>query len=190
MKVYLSADIEGTAGVALWDQADKTKPDFKEAREQMTAEVVAACEGLIDAGAEEVWVQDAHGSTINVIASRLPEETRLVRGWSGHPFFMVQELDESFAAIVMIGYHSRAGGGGSPLEHTMSGNLIELRINDRPASEFLVHAYAGELVGVPVVFVSGDEALCDEVRSVNPKTYRSVPSPIFVKPSPPPMCRQ
>lgn len=168
MKVYLSADIEGTAGVALWDQAEKGKPDYQEAREQMTAEVAAACEGLMEGGATEVWVQDAHGTTINIIASRLPEETRLVRGWSGHPFFMVQALDETFGAMVMIGYHSRAGGGGSPLEHTMSGNVTELRINDRPASEFLVHAYAGELMRVPVVFVSGDEALCREVESLNP----------------------
>ncbi len=168
MKVYLSADIEGTAGVALWDQAEKGKPDYQEAREQMTAEVAAACEGLLEGGATEVWVQDAHGTTINIIASRLPEETRLVRGWSGHPFFMVQALDETFGAMVMIGYHSRAGGGGSPLEHTMSGNVTERRINDRPASEFLVHAYAAELLRVPVVFVSGDEALCREVESVNP----------------------
>jgi D-amino peptidase len=168
MKVYLSADIEGTAGVALWDQAEKGKPDYLEAREQMTAEVAAACEGLLDGGATEVWVQDAHGTTINVIASRLPERTRLVRGWSGHPFFMLQALDETFGAAVLIGYHSRAGGGGNPLEHTMSTSLSEVRINDRPASEFLVHAYAAELLRVPVVFLSGDEALCREVESVNP----------------------
>lgn len=75
MKVYLSADIDGTAGVALWDQAEKGKPDYQEAREQMTAEVAAACEG----------------------APR------------GHPFFMLQALDETFDAIVLIGYHSSAG---------------------------------------------------------------------------------
>jgi D-amino peptidase len=168
MKVYLSADIEGTAGVVLWDQAEKGKPDYQEAREQMTAEVAAACEGLLDGGATEVWVQDAHGTTINIIASRLPERTRLIRGWSGHPFFMLQALDETFDAIALIGYHSRAGGGGNPLEHTMSTNLAEVRINDRAASEFLVHAYAAELLRVPVVFLSGDEALCREVEAVNP----------------------
>ena len=168
MKVYLSADIEGTAGVALWDQADKTKPDFQEAREQMTAEVAAACEGLLEGGATEVWVQDAHGSTVNVLAARLPERTRLVRGWSGHPFFMLQALDETFGAVALVGYHSRAGGGGNPLEHTMSTNLSEVAINGRPASEFLVHAYAAELMKVPVAFLSGDEALCREVESVNP----------------------
>jgi D-amino peptidase len=168
VKVYLSADIEGTAGVVLWDQAEKGKPDYQEAREQMTAEVAAACDGLLDGGATEVWVQDAHGTTINIIASRLPERTRLIRGWSGHPFFMLQALDETFDAVVLIGYHSRAGGGGNPLEHTMSTNLAEVRINDRPASEFLVHAYAAELLRVPVVFLSGDEALCREVEAVNP----------------------
>lgn len=168
MKVYLSADIEGTAGVVLWDQVEKGKPDYQEAREQMTAEVAGACDGLFDGGATEVWVQDAHGTTVNIIASRLPERTRLIRGWSGHPFFMLQALDETFDAIALVGYHSRAGGGASPLEHTMCTNLAEVRINDRPASEFLVHAYAAELLRVPVVFVSGDEGVCLEVASVNP----------------------
>jgi D-amino peptidase len=168
MKVYISADIEGITGTTHWDEADKKKSEFSEFREQMTAEVVAACEGALNAGATEIWVKDAHDTGRNIIASKLPQEVRLVRGWSGHPFSMVQELDETFHAMIMIGYHSRAGSDTSPLAHTMTGGVAHIRINDRYASEFLLHAYAAALVNVPVVFVSGDEGLCREVESLNP----------------------
>jgi len=109
MKIYISADIEGITGTTHWDEADKKNSDFKEFQEQMTAEVAAACEGALRAGATEILVKDAHDTARNIIASKLPREVRLVRGWSGHPFSMVQYLDETFHAVLMIGYHSRAG---------------------------------------------------------------------------------
>jgi D-amino peptidase len=168
MKVYLSADIEGVTGVTHWDEASLSKADSEVAREQMTAEVVAACEGAIEAGATEIWVKDAHASGRNLIASKLPHEVRLIRGWSGHPFLMVQELDESFAGVVLIGYHSRAGVGSNPLAHTITGRITHLKINERYGSEFLIHAYAAASVRVPVVFVSGDKGLCEDVAQLNP----------------------
>jgi D-amino peptidase len=168
MKVYISADIEGVTGVSHWDEADKLKPDYNEFREQMTAEVSAACEGAVQAGATEIWVKDAHASARNLIAARLPQETQLIRGWSGHPYSMVQELDESFDAILMIGYHSPAGSGANPLAHTISGNIAALQINGRDASELQMHAYAAGLVDVPLVFVSGDDGICKEAARLIP----------------------
>ncbi len=169
MKVFITADIEGITGATHWDETDKEKTEiYKEFRKQMTAEVAAACEGALAAGATEVWVKDAHWTARNIIPSKLPEQVRLVRGWSGHPFSMVQELDETFHAVAMIGYHSRGGSDTSPLAHTMSGRLAHIQINDRFVSEFLLHAYAAATVGVPVVFVSGDEGLCRDVQDLNP----------------------
>ncbi|MCR4392270.1 MAG: M55 family metallopeptidase [Candidatus Acetothermia bacterium] len=169
MKVYISADIEGVTGVTHWDETERSKPDYGLAQEQMTAEVAAACEGAKEAGATEIWVKDAHDTGRNLIPGKLPPEVKLVRGWSGHPFSMVQELDETFAALVMIGYHARAGSAASPLAHTMSGGVAYIRINDLYASEFLLHGYAAALRGVAVAFVSGDAGLCEEVRGVNPR---------------------
>lgn len=168
MKVYISADIEGVTGVTHWDETDLGKEGWNTAREQMTAEVVAACEGALQAGATEIWVKDAHDTARNLIAAKLPREARLIRGWSNHPLMMVQELNATFHSVVMIGYHSRAGAGTSPLEHTMSGGLAHLRLNGRYASEFLIHAYAAAYLQVPVVFVSGDQGLCDEITALNP----------------------
>jgi D-amino peptidase len=168
MKIYLSADIEGITGVTHWDEADLNKADYTPFREQMTAEVAAACEGALAAGATEIWVKDAHDSARNLIAARLPKAVRLVRGWGGHPFMMLQELDDSFQAVLLIGYHSRAGANTSPLAHTMTGDIHLLTINQQEASEFLLAAYTAASQRVPVVFVSGDQGLCDEVASFNP----------------------
>jgi len=167
MKAYLTADIEGVTGTTHWDQTEADKSGYQEAREQMTAEVAAACQGLIQAGATEIWVKDAHGTGRNLIPARLPREIRLIRGWSGHPFFMVQELDETFAGLVMIGYHSRAGSDTNPLSHTQSGLVDHIKVNGSFVSEFLLHGWIAALYQVPVAFVSGDEGLCDEVKAVN-----------------------
>jgi D-amino peptidase len=70
--------------------------------------------------------------------------------------------------LCLIGYHSRSGAGSSPLAHTMTGSITRMSINERPASEFLIHTYAAASVKVPVVFVSGDQGLCDEITQFNP----------------------
>ena len=97
MKIFLSADIEGTAGIAHWDEAERTHPDYAEFRALMTAEVVAACEGARAAGATEVVIKDAHDSGRNLILDRLPDYARIMRGWSGHPDGMMFGIDASFA---------------------------------------------------------------------------------------------
>ena len=153
-------------GAAHWDETNKSHADYAEFREQMTAEVAAACEGALNAGATEVWIKDAHWTGRNIIAEKLPRETRLIREWSGHPFSMMQELDRTFAAALMIGYHSRAGSGGSPLAHTMTGNVTYVKINDQDVAEFTMSAYIAGLVGVPVAFVSGDAGVCQEAEAL------------------------
>ena len=167
MKVYISVDIEGCAGITHWDEAEKTHADYAEFREQMTREAVAAIEGAKIAGATEILVKDAHDSGRNLIASMLPADVRLVRSWAGHPLCMVQELDESFDAVMMVGYHAAAGSEENSLAHTLSLDAAEIRINGKRASEFLIHALASSMLGVPTVFVSGDKGLMDEVAGVN-----------------------
>ena len=172
MKVYISADMEGLTGVNHWDEVEHNKPTFyHQFQDRMTKEVLAACEGAIDAGAKEIWVKDAHYSGRNLLSEQLPKEVKLIRGWSGHPYSMVQELDGSFTALLMIGYHSMAGKGGNPLAHTMSSSKIEsIFINDQQTSEFFLHGNIASKHKVPLVFVSGDAGLCKEVRDVSPNT--------------------
>lgn len=81
---------------------------------------------------------------------------------------MVQGLDASFAAVLMVGYHGGAGSGGNPLAHTLSSRkLHQVRLDGEPASEFRIHLYAAASLGVPVALVSGDRALCDEVDELD-----------------------
>ena len=167
MKVYFSADIEGLAGITNWDEARKENPAYPEFREQMTEDVVAACEGALAAGASEILIKDAHATGRNIIAARLPDAARLIRGWSGHPLCMVQELDASFAAAAFLGYHSKAGTEGNPLAHTLTLKIARLTLNGQVASEFLLHSYAAALFDVPVVFLSGDKGICAEAGRLN-----------------------
>jgi D-amino peptidase len=169
MKIYISADIEGITGVTHWDETDLHHGDSHAAREQMTAEVAAACEGALLVGATEIWVKDSHDSARNLIPDRLPQEARLIRGWSGHPFLTLQELDKTFHAVALIGYHSRAGSGTSPLAHSFTGKVTYIRLNDRDVSEFLMDAYTAAYVGVPLIFIAGDQGICDEAAGFNPQ---------------------
>lgn len=169
MKVFVSADIEGVVGIAARDESRKGLPGYPAFRAQMDAEVAAACKGALAAEADQVVVKDAHGDGRNLSPAALPAPTQLIRGYNGHPLAMVQGLDESFDAAMFIGYHSGAGEGGNPLAHTLSSSkLTALHLNGRRASEFRLHALAAAMFGVPVVLVTGDRALCDEVEEALP----------------------
>ncbi len=172
MKVYISADMEGITGVTHWDEVEHDKPTFfSQFQDRMTKEVLAACLGANEAGAKEIWVKDAHYSGRNIFAEALPKNTKLIRGWSGHPYSMVQEIDSSFDALIMIGYHSRASSNGNPLAHTMSSSKLDkVLINEQSASEFFLHGNIASMHKIPLVFLSGDAGICEEVKKVSPYT--------------------
>ena len=167
MKVYITADIEGITGVSHWNETLKEKSDYREFQKQMTAEVAAACKAANEAGAKEIWIKDAHHTGRNLIANDLPHNIKLIRGWSGNPLSMVQEIDSSFQAVIMIGYHSRANSSTAPLAHSMNTINQYIKINDQYVSEFWLHGHAAALHGVPVVFISGDHGICEEAKQVN-----------------------
>ena len=81
---------------------------------------------------------------------------------------MIEELDESFDALAMVGYHSGAGFGGNPLAHTLSGKVFRMLINGEPISEFLLHSLVAAELGVPTVFISGDSLLCKDAKDARP----------------------
>jgi D-amino peptidase len=159
-KIYLSADIEGTARVAHWDETEIGKPGFEQFARRMTREVAAACEGAMAAGVREILVKDAHDSGRNIDPEELPDCVRIFRGWGSDPYCMMSGLDESFDGVLFTGYHSAAGAGDNPLSHTMDTGVLALTINGEPASELLINSLTAARLGVPVLFVSGDEGLC------------------------------
>lgn len=168
MKIFISADMEGTAGIADWDEVNRGHPDYAEFRALATAEVVAACEGAHAAGADEVVIKDAHDSGRNLILDRLPAYARIIRGWSGHPDAMMFGLSAEFAAALYIGYHSKAGTESNPLAHTTTTRISRLLINGAVVSELTLNAYCAARYGVPSVFVAGDAGLCADAREMVP----------------------
>lgn len=168
MKIFLCADIEGTAGISHWDEAERTHADGAEFRALMTAEVLAACEGALDAGATEVVIKDAHDSGRNLLLDRLPEEARVIRGWSGHPDEMMFGIGPDFAAALFTGHHSPAGTEANPLAHTSNLRIARLWLNGALASEFTFNALCAARYGVPSAFLSGDAGICAEARAMIP----------------------
>lgn len=169
MKIYISADIEGTIGVLDGIECREGSVEYERAREYMTKEVIAVSRGALKAGAKEILVKDAHATGRNILIDDLPEEVEIVRGWSGHPFKMMQELDSSYKGVIFTGYHSGARLGGNNLAHTINGGVIHsIKINGEIASEFMINTYTAGYVGVPVIFVSGDRDLIEkEVKELN-----------------------
>lgn len=145
MKIFISADIEGVATTTLWPETEKGSEDYRLHAQQMTMEVIAACEAASEAGASEIVVRDAHEDGNNLDIWKLPENVTLLRGWSGHPYSMVYGIDPSFDAAIFIGYHSAASSEGNPLSHTESLNPLSVKLNGALASEFLLYSYATAL---------------------------------------------
>ena len=168
MKVFISADIEGTTGIAHWDETEKNHPDWKYFSEQMTREVAAACRGAMDAGCQEIVVKDAHDSARNIDPRALPECVRLHRGWAGLPGSMMMGIDATYAGCVFTGYHSGASWSTSPLSHTMNTGNNYVKINGQRISEMTINALMAAYYGVPLLCVTGDQGICDAAKAANP----------------------
>lgn len=169
MKVFISSDIEGTTGIAAWDETESGGFWYEYFREQMSKECAAACKGAIASGAEEILVKDAHSSARNIIPSYLPEKAKINRGWSEDGYSMMSGIQDGYDAVLFTGYHSSAYNSGNPLAHTISnGTLDEIKINGKKASEFMINAYIAGMHHTPVVFLSGDEEICSLAKEFIP----------------------
>lgn len=170
MKVYISVDIEGITGVTNWDETILGNSEHEWAKHQMTEETIAACQGAIEMGSTNIIVKDAHDSARNIDITRLPREVKLLRGWTQGPESMMSGIDETFDASIFIGYHSGAGHNGNPLSHTMHvDKAVYIKINDELVSEFTINSYISAYYKVPVVFLSGDEMLCEQSKQLIPE---------------------
>jgi D-amino peptidase len=168
-KLFLSADIEGTCGIANWQETNTNNEYSPYFLKQMSKEVCSACNGALESGYDEIVVKDAHDSARNIYPDMLPLEAKIIRDWTKHPYCMMAGIDDTFTAAAFTGYHSAAGTNGNPLAHTMNLSVAKVTINGVVASEFLMNAYTAAYVGVPTVFLSGDEALCAEAKKIVPE---------------------
>jgi len=165
LKVLISADMEGIGGVSTWEvQADSKGREYEKFRRLMTQEVNAAVAGAAAAGATDVLVVDSHGDAQNIDIELLDKRARLIRAWP-RPLSMVQGIDSTFDAVIFVGYHAREGAAEAVLAHTDNGRVV-VKLNGVEVPEA---GFEGAIVGdfgVPVVFLSGEQTICQEVREL------------------------
>lgn len=166
LKVLISVDMEGIAGVVTGDQLSPDGFEYQRFRDFMTKEAVAAVQAAKGAGATEILVVDAHGNGQNLLIEQFTKDVRIIRSWPRR-FSMVAGIDSSFDAVVFIGYHSSTNNKRGVRAHTFSSaRLTRVALNDREMSEGSWNAAIAGYFGVPVVMVSGDDAAVQEVRSM------------------------
>jgi D-amino peptidase len=165
MKIYMSADIEGVAGVVNPQQGTTGNGEYERARRLMTQEVNAAIDGAFRGGATEVLVNDSHGDMRNLLPDELDTRAELILG-KPKPLNMFEGLTREHAGIICLGYHARARSAGI-LAHTTNGFAFgRIRLNQHELGEAgLYGAYAGSL-GVPIILLSGDDRLQEETESL------------------------
>lgn len=164
MKVYISVDMEGIAGVAVREQTGPGQRDYERFRKIMTGEANAAAEGAFAAGADAVLINDGHGPMTNIIIEDLHPDVELISGLY-KPLLQMEGIGDGFDALFMIGYHQREGGGNGVLNHTILGRVVyEIRVNGDPVDEAGLNAGVAGAYGVPVALVAGDNELCAEAE--------------------------
>ena len=167
LKVFISVDMEGITGVVNWEDVSRTGKDYGYFREIMTKETNAAIEGALEAGVTEIIVRDSHGSARNLLPEMLNKNSKLIRDWSGGFMSMMEGIDETFDAVIFIGYHAKAGTPNAILEHTMSSkNIIDVSINNISLPEAGINALIAGHYDIPVVLVAGEKALCDQAKNL------------------------
>jgi D-amino peptidase len=165
LKVFISVDMEGISGLINWDETDNRGPDYGLFRRLMTEEANAAIAGALSAGATEIVVRDAHDSARNILPDQLRPEAKLIREWNG-PLSMMEGIDKTYDAVVFVGYHARAGTPNAVLKHTMSLSVYDLILNGVRLPEAGWNAAIAGYFDVPVVFLSGDAAICLQAREI------------------------
>lgn len=165
MKVLISVDMEGIAGVVAMDHVFSDKKEYERFRKLMTAEANAAIAGALAGGATEVLVNDSHGNMANILIEDLNPAAELISG-SPKPFAMMEGIGPDVDAVFFVGYHASSGTGAAVLEHTWSGRVVEVHLNDQMVGETGLNAALAGAFDAPVVLVTGDRAVTEEARDL------------------------
>lgn len=173
MKIFISMDIEGVAGVAEKLQGARGNPEYEVARRLMTEEANAAIRGAFAGGATNVTVADSHGPMRNIIAEDLDPRARLISG-KPRPLTMIDGITDEYAGALLIGYHAAADNYGT-LSHTISGIAFRrIEMNGVLTGEPTLFAGYAASIGVPLLAVSGDDRLAAEIAEQFPAARRIV----------------
>ncbi len=164
-KVFISADMEGISGISGSDQLSAAGAEYGRSRKLMADDVNAAIRGARAGGAAQILVNDSHGSMRNLRLEDLEAGASLI-SHSFKPSGMMEGLDDSFDAVIFIGYHAQAGTPTGLFAHTGSGVVADVRVNGRSLGEGGLNTLVAGWYGVPVVLVTGDDVAVKQVAAV------------------------
>ncbi|HEY6947064.1 MAG TPA: M55 family metallopeptidase [Candidatus Acidoferrum sp.] len=165
LKIYISVDMEGVAGVVTADQLGPGGFEYERFRHFMTNETLAAVTAANQSGATEIVVSDSHGNGESLLIDEFPKNVRIVRSWPRHGGMMAG-LDSSFDAALFIGYHASTTNMRGVRAHTFSSaHLTRVSLNGNAVTEGEFNAAFAGALGVPVIFASGDDAAMEELKS-------------------------
>ena len=170
MRVHVISDMEGVGGIVKGAQTGGDSPLYQEGRVLYTEEINAAVRGAKDAGATEILVMDNHGAggpySFNSLVPDLLDpgcEYVVQQEWTEYTGF----LEDGCDAALLVGMHAMAGTPDGVLSHTVSGQAWRsLRFNGRLVGETGINAALCGHWGAPVVFVTGDRAVCREATEL------------------------
>lgn len=168
MKIWISCDMEGVAGVVDWDQCRPGSSGYELGCALLRDEVNAAIEGAVSAGATEIVVNDSHGRMANLDPREIAGDASYLSG-RHKPMYMVQGLDDSFDAAFLVGYHGSISGRPSTLSHTYNPEVFAgVRVNGEYVGETGINALAMAHYAVPIAFISGDRVTAAEAEPFAP----------------------
>ncbi|MEO5741305.1 MAG: M55 family metallopeptidase [Vicinamibacterales bacterium] len=166
VKVHISVDMEGIAGVVTSDQLGPQGFEYDRFRDFMTKEALAAVAAAKEAGATEIVVADSHGNGENLLVEQFPADVKIVRSWP-RKLEMMGGLDQTFDAAIFIGYHASTTNPTGVRAHTFSSaTLTSVTLNGVEMSEGAWNAAVAGHFNVPVVMISGDDAAVAEIRKI------------------------
>ena len=174
MRVYLSVDMEGIAGVNHPGPTGSGHDRYPAAVDLMVGETNAAIEGALAGGADDVLVNDSHGGMFNLLPNRIHPAARVLQGQKAWSMVEGAGPDAGFDVALFVGYHARAGHARGTIAHTYSLAPVETRLDGRPTGEYGLNAMILVAWGVPVGLVAGDDALAEEVADWLPWAERVV----------------
>ena len=157
MKVWISCDMEGVAGVVDWSQCLADGHGYARGCELMLGEVNAAIDGALAGGADEIVVNDSHGGMFNLDPELLHGRAAYLAG-RHKPLYMMQGLDGTVDTIFLVGYHGSISGLPSTLSHTYNPDVFAAaRVNGTLVGESGINALVAQHHDVPIALVSGDQ---------------------------------
>jgi D-amino peptidase len=174
VKVYISVDMEGIAGISHPNPTQRSDGGYPAAVDLMVGEANAAIEGALAGGATEILVNDSHGGMYNLRPADLHRFARVLQGQKAWSMVAGAGPDAGFGVALFVGYHARAGHPSGTIAHTFSGRPTVTKLNGRLVGETGINAAVLGAWGIPVGLVAGDDALAGEVADWLPWAERVI----------------